>query len=261
MLDAELLSLGRLDRTVLLRAARRSAARHDPAFGRGSQDASCIRSPTRGAMRRGSLLLERGSEDDPTLQVLRLLEARPLSASYLQKKLPNALRTSIRSLEKKGFVAMEDLEAERDPLRASSARLRASWLASHPRTAEAHQARARAARVSGTASRARTTWSSSEASVKGASQAARSLARRKLITLEPEAPTGVFAAEGPATDAESASAAGLPADRSGAARREVSHVSAGGRHRIRENRGLSEVDRRLSSRWAAARCCWCRRSR
>ena len=31
-----------------------------------------------------------------------------------------------------------------------------------------------------------------EASVKGASQAARSLARRNLITLEPEAPTGVF---------------------------------------------------------------------
>ncbi len=31
-----------------------------------------------------------------------------------------------------------------------------------------------------------------ETSVKGASQAARSLARRNLIALEPEAPTGVF---------------------------------------------------------------------
>ena len=34
--------------------------------------------------------------------------------------------------------------------------------------------------------------------MKGASQAARSLARRGLIALEPEAPTGVFASEGPA---------------------------------------------------------------
>ena len=71
-------------------------------------------------------LLLGADEEDPTLQILRLLEARPLSASYLQKKLPNALSV-IRSLEKKGFVAMEDLEAQRDPLRASATRLRASF--------------------------------------------------------------------------------------------------------------------------------------
>src|ERR1700691_2224896 len=135
------------------------------------------------------LLLGAGDED-PTLQILRLLETRPLSASYLQKKLPNALSV-IRSLEKKGFVAMEDLEAQRDPLRASSTRLRASWLESasdglkltkrerelhaflelHPGTHNLEQL---------------------ETSVKGASQAARSLARRNLIVLEPEAPIGVF---------------------------------------------------------------------
>ena len=140
-------------------------------------------------------LLLTGSEDDRALQVLRLLEGRPLSAAYLQKKLPNALRV-IRSLEKKGFVGVEDLEAERDPLRASAARLRASWLAPdaaglklskrerelhaflelHPGTHNLEQL---------------------EGTVKGASQAARSLARRKLILLEPEAPSGIFAAEGP----------------------------------------------------------------
>src|SRR5271166_192604 len=140
-------------------------------------------------------LLLGADEEDPTLQILRLLEARPLSASYLQKKLPNALSV-IRSLEKKGFVAMEDLEAQRDPLRASATRLRACWLASaaegvkltkrerelhaflelHPGTHNLHEL---------------------EASVKGASQAARALARRQLIALEPEAPTGVFATEGP----------------------------------------------------------------
>ena len=47
-------------------------------------------------------LLLGADEQDPTLQILRLLEARPLSASYLQKKLPNALNV-IRSLEKEGL--------------------------------------------------------------------------------------------------------------------------------------------------------------
>src|SRR5579863_797825 len=48
-----------------------------------------------------------GAEDeDPTLQLLRLLEGRPLSEAYLQKKVPNA-QSLIRSLEKKGFVAIE----------------------------------------------------------------------------------------------------------------------------------------------------------
>ncbi|HYK17623.1 MAG TPA: primosomal protein N' [Bryobacteraceae bacterium] len=135
-------------------------------------------------------LLLSGSDDDPALQVLRLLEARPLSAQYLQKKLPTAQRV-IRTLEKKGFVAVEDLEAERDPLRASAARLRVSWFAPnltelkltkgerelhaflelHPGTHNLEQL---------------------EASVKGASQAARALARRKLVQLEPETPVGRF---------------------------------------------------------------------
>src|SRR6266446_4936839 len=68
------------------------------------------------------------SEEDAAVQVLQLLEARPLSASYLEKKLPKAARV-IRSLEKKGFIEIENLEAQRDPLRASATRLRASWLA------------------------------------------------------------------------------------------------------------------------------------
>ncbi len=99
-------------------------------------------------------LLLGADEEDPALQILRLLEARPLSASYLQKKLPNALRV-IRSLEKKGFVAMEDLEAQRDPLRASAsqaARVVVGSGAASDWKPEAHQARARAARLSRTAS-------------------------------------------------------------------------------------------------------------
>ena len=140
-------------------------------------------------------LLLGSSEDDPTLQVLRLLESRPLSASYLQKKLPNAANV-IRSLQKKGFVEIEDLETQRDPLRASAARLRASWLARAPEGAKLTK-RERELHAFLELHPGTHNLQELEISVKGASQAARSLARRQLITLEPEAPTGVFAAEGP----------------------------------------------------------------
>ncbi|HUJ49285.1 MAG TPA: primosomal protein N', partial [Bryobacteraceae bacterium] len=140
-------------------------------------------------------LLLTGSEDDTALQVLRLLEARPISASYLQKKLPNALRV-IRSLEKKGFVGVEDLEAERDPLRASAARLRASWLAPSPTDFKLSK-RERELHAFLELHPGSHNLEQLEGSVTGASQAARSLARRKLILLEPETPSGVFAADGP----------------------------------------------------------------
>jgi primosomal protein N' (replication factor Y) len=135
------------------------------------------------------------AEEDPTLQVLRLLEARPLSATYLQKKMPNAMNI-IRSLGKKGFVEMEDLEAPRDPLRASSTRLRASWLARSPDgvklTKRERELHAFLELHPGTHN-----LQELETSVTGASQAARSLARRQLIALEPEAPAGVFHSEAP----------------------------------------------------------------
>jgi len=135
------------------------------------------------------------SEEDAAVQVLQLLDARPLSASYLEKKLPNAARI-VRSLEKKGFIEIENLEAQRDPLRASATRLRASWLAVSPDdiklTKRERELHAFLELHPGTHNLAEL-----EASVTGASQAARSLARRKLIALEPESPTGVFTSEAP----------------------------------------------------------------
>jgi primosomal protein N' (replication factor Y) len=134
-------------------------------------------------------------EEDAAVQVLQLLEARPLSASYLEKKLTNAARV-VRSLEKKGFIEIENLEAPRDSLRASASRLRASWLAVSPDdiklTKRERELHAFLELHPGTHNLAEL-----EASVTGASQAARSLARRKLIALEPESPTGVFATEAP----------------------------------------------------------------
>src|SRR5215470_8761709 len=51
------------------------------------------------------LLLD-SSPDDPTTQVLRMLEKRPLSAAYLAKALPLADK-AIRALERKGFIVAE----------------------------------------------------------------------------------------------------------------------------------------------------------
>src|SRR5579871_918331 len=63
---------------------------------------------------------------DAASQILRLLDSRPLSASYLTKKLSNA-RSVLRSLEKKGMVAVEERAEPRDPLRASATRLRVEF--------------------------------------------------------------------------------------------------------------------------------------
>ncbi|MGD0617973.1 MAG: primosomal protein N' [Bryobacteraceae bacterium] len=127
------------------------------------------------------LLLGPASED-PVLQTLALLDARPASAEYLKRKVPGAANV-IRSLEKRAFIVVEDLEADRDPLRASAARLKAefvarnegklpkaerellSYLELHPGSHNVQQL---------------------ESMVKGASPAARALARRGLVKLESE---------------------------------------------------------------------------
>jgi primosomal protein N' (replication factor Y) len=132
--------------------------------------------------------------DDPALNMLALLESRPLSAAYLQKKFPTA-KNLIRSLEKKGFIEVEDLETDRDPLRTSAKRLRASWLGAAPAdlklTKRERELHAFLELHPGTHN-----LEELEGTVAGASQAARSLARRKLIALEPAGPTNVFASEG-----------------------------------------------------------------
>ena len=122
-------------------------------------------------------------DEDPVLQLLRLLEARPLSAAYLKKKVANGDR-AIRSLEKKGFIAVEDLKAERDPFRASAARLRVEFLKRNPNGSlpkperellsflELHPGTHNVERLGEV--------------VQNASRAARALARRGLARLETE---------------------------------------------------------------------------
>jgi primosomal protein N' (replication factor Y) len=133
------------------------------------------------------LLLDVPSDEDPTGQLLRLLDRRPLTESYLKKKFPQAEKI-IRSLERRGFLHAEEVHAERDPLRAPSAKLRVelaraiedsklpkaernlvAYLELHPGTHNLGEV---------------------EASVRNASTAARSLARKGIVSLTPE-PVGL----------------------------------------------------------------------
>jgi primosomal protein N' (replication factor Y) len=60
--------------------------------------------------------------EDPAEQILRLLDERPRTASYLKQQVPNAAPV-LRRLLKQGFMVKEDVHAERDPLRMASERL------------------------------------------------------------------------------------------------------------------------------------------
>ena len=124
------------------------------------------------------------AEQDPTLQLLLLIESRPLSASYIAKKIPDAARI-LKSLEKRGFAAVEDMEAERDPLRASATRLRVEFLL----RAEAKLPKSERELLSFLELHPGAhNLKSLEATLKNASTAARALARRGLVKLETEAP-------------------------------------------------------------------------
>src|SRR5260370_2976684 len=68
-------------------------------------------------------LMLTADDKDPVMHVMRLLEGRPLTAPYIKQKVPGAAN-ALRSLQKKGFVHIEDIQASRDPLRASAERLR-----------------------------------------------------------------------------------------------------------------------------------------
>ena len=127
------------------------------------------------------------ADDDPTVAVLRLLSGRPLSATYLAKKVADAPRV-LRGLQKKGFAQVEDVQESRDPLRAASERLRVSGLQTRP---EGKLPRAERELLSFLELHPGShNLKELETQVKNVSQAARALARRKLVTLETEAPAG-----------------------------------------------------------------------
>lgn len=123
------------------------------------------------------------AQPDPAVALLKSLESRPLSASYLAKKFENAARI-LKSLEKRGFIEMEDVEAERDPMRAAANRLRVELdrypeSGKFPKTErellaylELHPGSHNLAAL--------------EPMIPKASEAARSLARKKIVFLRTE---------------------------------------------------------------------------
>ncbi len=127
-------------------------------------------------------------DPDPLLQVMQLLHGRPLTEAYIKQKVPKAAYF-LKSLQKKGFVQIEDVQADRDPMRASAERLRVTqvtpsvvpeggklpkWERELLAYLDLHPGSHNLAQV--------------EVAVKNASQSARSLARKKLVTLETESP-------------------------------------------------------------------------
>ncbi len=125
---------------------------------------------------------------DPALEILRLLDARPLSASYLAQKVPKAA-SILRSLEKKGLVEAEDRAAERDPLRASASRLRVEFRTrgEHKLSKPQRELLSYLELHPGSHNLA-----SLESAVAKASAAARPLARRGLVKLELEPLVAAF---------------------------------------------------------------------
>ena len=130
------------------------------------------------------LLLD-SAEDDPILQILRMLEKRPLSAVYLKKALPLADK-AIKSLERKGFIVVEQVQTERDPLRAPSEHLRVE-LAAAPAAELKLNKPERELRAFLELHPGSHNLKELEGTVRNASPAARSLARKGIVTLKPEA--------------------------------------------------------------------------
>ncbi len=128
---------------------------------------------------------------DPATEMLALLETRSRSLEYLTGKVQNA-RTTLRSLVKRGWIAAEERQEERDPARAAAERLQVEFVRRPAPEAklkksereliaflELHPGPHNLAELTKT--------------VKRSSESARSLARQSFIKLETEGlpvPTG-----------------------------------------------------------------------
>jgi primosomal protein N' (replication factor Y) len=130
------------------------------------------------------LLLD-SSPDDPVLQILRMLEKRPLSAAYLAKSMPLADK-AIRSLERKRFIVAEEVQVERDPLRAPSERLRVELARAGKGPEPKLNKPERELRAFLELHPGSHNLKELEDAVKHASAAARSMARKGILSLKPE---------------------------------------------------------------------------
>jgi len=126
------------------------------------------------------------SADDGLNQTLQMLAARPLSAARIKRTVPLADRV-LKSLERKGWIAVEQVAHERDPLRAPAARLRVALNGNGGDGARPKLPKAERELLAYLALHPGShNLGEIEPIVSSASVAARALARKKLVTLEPE---------------------------------------------------------------------------
>ena len=130
------------------------------------------------------LLLD-SSPDDPVTQILRMLERRPLSAAYLAKAMPLADK-AIRALERKRFIVAEQVQTERDPLRAPAERLRVELAAGGAAAEVKLNKPERELRAFLELHPGSHNVKELEAMIANASPAARSLARKGIVSLQAE---------------------------------------------------------------------------
>ena len=123
------------------------------------------------------------NEEDTLNQIMQMLAARDLSTAHLKKKVPLAEKI-LKSLERKGWVAVEQVNEDRDPLRAPAAKLRIAPVGGDPRGKLPKAERELLAYLS--LHPGSHNLGELEEMVKNASIAARSLARKQLVTLIPE---------------------------------------------------------------------------
>ena len=135
------------------------------------------------------LSIDTSAEDD-FQKVVAMLSVRPLSATYVTRKIPLADKI-LKSLERKGWISVEQTQNERDPLRAPGARLRVAPTDTLPQGKLPKAARELLAYLAlhpGSHNLAEV-----EAQVHNAGSAARALARKQLVTLTAE-PLAITAA-------------------------------------------------------------------
>ena len=157
-----------------------------------------VMAPLAGEIRRGKVysltdtgrdalrqLVLDGPSEEPSIQLLRLLEWRPLSAASLARKIPQAA-SLVRSLDRRGFLQVEEVQFERDPFRAPSARLRVELTGRPPEQKFKKAERELLAYLE--LHPGSHNLKDLEAVIHNAGEAARALARQDILTLRTELP-------------------------------------------------------------------------